>query len=149
MQAIRRKRNYVKKKQSVFESMKLILNTLRSLNATTIHPISDEVLIASANHHAQSIQAMCWSRRAKFSDAMFQAITRQKTIELCNILIQQARDKDLSSILALREDPSDHPDKTMDNEEPPSRKQLLPPIATLMEFDVGGEMGYRHVFPCE
>ncbi|OHT01248.1 hypothetical protein TRFO_31996 [Tritrichomonas foetus] len=91
MQAINnRKRNYVKRKRSLNESMKIILSTLQAINANSINPIDSSEITHRALSHAKAIEAACWSRRAKFSDDVFQSIVRTKTMELCRTLINSA-----------------------------------------------------------
>ena len=149
MKTVNKKRNYVKKKQSVNDSMKMILSTLQSLNWANGSPMSEQELITTANHHAQSIQAMCWSRRARFSDAVFQAITRQKTVELCNILVKNARERDVGIQAAKPDIRPVVEEKQVSPASVHTGKVVLPPIATLMELEIGGMVRCDHVFHCD
>ena len=149
MKTVNKKRNYVKKKQSVNDSMKMILSTLQSLNWANGSPLSEQELIMTAKHHAQSIQAMCWSRRARFSDAVFQAITRQKTVELCNTLVKNARERDGGMAAAKPDCRAVLEEKQVSPASVRTGKIVLPPIATLMELEIGGMVRCDNVFDCD
>lgn len=85
-----KKRNYVKRKRSLSESTKIILTTLQAINANSPHPLDNNELTHIAINHAKAIEATCWSRRAKFSDEIFQTIIRSKTAELCQTLLSSS-----------------------------------------------------------
>ena len=96
-----KKRNYVKRKRSVNESAKLIANVLRKLNENNGVPINDEEINDVAANYAKTIEATCWSRKAKYSDEEFQILTQEKTTELCNTLLRQSQIPNESLSMAL------------------------------------------------
>ena len=85
-----KKRNYVKRKRSLSESTKIILSTLQLINSNSPNPVDNNELTNIAINHAKAIEATCWSRRAKFSDEIFQTIIRTKTTELCQTLLSSS-----------------------------------------------------------
>lgn len=85
-----KKRNYVKRKRSLSESTKIILSTLQVINSSSPNPLDNNELTRIAINHAKAIEATCWSRRAKFSDEIFQTIIRSKTTELCQTLLSSS-----------------------------------------------------------
>ena len=90
MEVERKKRNYVKRKRSLDECTKTILQTLQSINQRSSSPSEINNLKAIAFNHAKTIEAACWSRRAKLSNQVFTQIVRAKTMELCKQLIMSA-----------------------------------------------------------
>jgi len=84
------KRNYVKRKRSINECTKQIFGALKVIHSSTGRRTSEQELNEMATQYAKSIEASCWSRKAKYSDEEFQAITREKTNELCNTLYRSS-----------------------------------------------------------
>jgi len=84
------KRNYVKRKRSIKESTMQIASVLQVIVDKTGGFSSPEDIKKKASEYAQSIEASCWSRKAKYSDDEFQALTKEKTNELIKSLIYQS-----------------------------------------------------------
>lgn len=101
-----KKRNYVKRKRSLTESTRFILTTLQTINANSPHPLDNNELTRQATNHAKTIEASCWSRRAKFSDEIFQTIIRSKTMELCQTLLNASNVSALSALTSLNKNKS-------------------------------------------
>ncbi|OHT01161.1 hypothetical protein TRFO_01787 [Tritrichomonas foetus] len=81
------KRNYVKRKRSLDECAKTIMQTLQTINIRSRSPVDLNELKILALNHAKAIEAACWSRRAKLSNQVFTQIVRAKTMELCKQLL--------------------------------------------------------------
>ena len=84
------KRNYVKRKRSINECTKQIFNTLTLIQSKKGQNINEKNLNDLAIQYAKTIEASCWSRKAKYSDDEFQIITKEKTNELCTTLLRNS-----------------------------------------------------------
>ena len=84
------RRNYVKKKKSLRDSMTMIKDTLEVIYANSHLPFDPNKIQKQAMDHAKQIEAACWVRHARFSDEIFQSRVRTKTYELCRMLLNMS-----------------------------------------------------------
>jgi hypothetical protein len=90
MEHPRPKRNYIRRKKSLNDSMTLIRSTLNLIHTKLGKPESSENIDHRAHRHATEIEAFCRSHQTRlFTDDIYQSYMVAKTRELCLALIRQ------------------------------------------------------------
>ena len=84
-------RSYIRRKRCLNESINLIQNTLRTIAANQGQVIPEKELKYLSKHHAQSVEACCWTPRLKIGDEEYQQLTYSKTQELCSVLLRNSQ----------------------------------------------------------
>jgi hypothetical protein len=83
------KRNYIRRKQHLTDSAKQIRATLEFIRRVRGDD-STEDLQKQAVTHAESIEAVCWSPRARLSAGGYGQLMTSKTQELCTVMLQRS-----------------------------------------------------------
>lgn len=90
MDKTRPRRIYIRRKRCLQETQKTIFDVLCSIALSQGKEINEEELNKEALEYANTIEASCWSPHLKISDEDFQAITKTKTQDLCQILLKRS-----------------------------------------------------------
>ena len=83
------KRNYIRRKKYLNDSVTQICSTLRIIRSALHEDTPDAEIQKSALHHAQAIEAACWSPHSRLTEDEYQMIMCAKTRELCLALAKQ------------------------------------------------------------
>ena len=89
MNDLKNKRNYIRKKKFLNDSISQICNTLKLIKTSLNQNISDVEIQKEALIHAQAIEATCWSPHLRHTEESYQYIMATKTNELCIAIAQQ------------------------------------------------------------
>jgi len=84
------KRNYIRKKKYLKEAADQIRSTLEFISYAQKEDINSEKLQLISQHHAEAIEAACWSPHIHLSSEEYQTLMNSKTQELCRALILKA-----------------------------------------------------------
>lgn len=83
------RRNYIRRKKCLNESINIIEKTLLCLSSIRKDKIDKSELTKLAKAHANEVEAACWTPRMKMSDDDYQNLMNSKTKELCLVLIKK------------------------------------------------------------
>lgn len=84
------KRNYIRKKKYLKEAADQIRSTLEFISYAQKEDINSEKLQLISQHHAEAIEAACWSPHIHLTSEEYQTLMNTKTQELCRALILKA-----------------------------------------------------------
>jgi hypothetical protein len=84
------KRNYIRRKKYLDESVSQIRTTLEFIGTASREPPDLSELSKLALRYAEGIDAACWSPRPRPTAEVYQQLISAKTAELCRALIAQA-----------------------------------------------------------
>jgi len=83
------KRNYIRRKKYLNDSVTQICNTLRIIRDALHEGTADLEIQKRALNHAQAIEAACWSPHSRITEEDYKCIMMAKTRELCFALAKQ------------------------------------------------------------
>lgn len=83
------RRNYIRRKRCLTESVNLIETTLHFILTTRGEEIDISSLKKQASQHAHEVEAACWAPRTKMTDDEYNQLTLTKTKALCLLLINK------------------------------------------------------------
>ena len=86
----RNKRNYIRRKKYLNESVEQIKSTLDFIAFARNEKVSEEQVRKLALLHAESIEAACWSPHTRLSSDNYQTLMSTKTRELCRVILKKA-----------------------------------------------------------
>jgi hypothetical protein len=83
------KRNYIRRKKYLMESVNQIKATLEFIRIAR-GDLPSEDIQKQALAHAQAVEAVCWSPRARLSAETYQRLMASKTQEFCRAILKRA-----------------------------------------------------------
>ncbi|EAY14160.1 hypothetical protein TVAG_372930 [Trichomonas vaginalis G3] len=116
------RRNYIRRKRCLNESINIIEKTLLCLSSIRKDKIDKSELTKFAKAHANEVEAACWTPRMKMSDEDYQNLMTTKTKELCLVLIKK--------LMPTIDIPLKKSENASPASSPPENKFVVPIIST-------------------